>query len=242
MTSTPPVICLVTDRRRTGPIPGDGIAPLLGLIGSAALAGVDAGVDLIQIRESDLDDRTLEDVVRQAVALTRATTTQIIVNDRVFMAMLRWRRARPASISRRRRYRPSECDGSLRQGGSWDGRCTARLAPPRWLVGRSDGTAEAIRVTAAGAVDYLMVGTVFETTSKAGQAPIGPDGLAATVRAVRVPVLAIGGVTVGNVRLVGQAGAIGLAAIAELVDAGPQLDQVVENLRQQFDKGRSSLL
>ena len=217
----PPVICLVTDRRRTGPIPGDGIAPLLGLIGSAALAGV----DLIQIRESDLDDRTLEDVVRQAVALTRATTTQIIVNDRVDVALA----AGAAGVHLKETSIPAER--------------VRRLAPPRWLVGRSvHGTAEAIRVTAAGAVDYLMVGTVFETTSKAGQAPIGPDGLAATVRAVRVPVLAIGGVTVGNVRLVGQAGAIGLAAIAELVDAGPQLDQVVENLRQQFDKGRSSLL
>ena len=217
----PPVICLVTDRRRTGPIPGDGIAPLLGLIGSAALAGV----DLIQIRESDLDDRTLEDVVRQAVALTRATTTQIIVNDRVDVALA----AGAAGVHLKETSIPAER--------------VRRLAPPRWLVGRSvHGTAEAIRVTAAGAVDYLMVGTVFETTSKAGQAPIGPDGLAATVWAVRVPVLAIGGVTVGNVRLVGQAGAIGLAAIAELVDAGPQLDQVVENLRQQFDKGRSSLL
>ena len=217
----PPVICLVTDRRRTGPIPGDGIAPLLGLIGSAALAGV----DLIQIRESDLDDRTLEDVVRQAVALTRATTTQIIVNDRVDVALA----AGAAGVHLKETSIPAER--------------VRRLAPPRWLVGRSvHGTAEAIRVTAAGAVDYLMVGTVFETTSKAGQAPIGPDGLAATVRAVRVPVLAIGGVTVGNVRLVGQAGAIGLAAIAELMDAGPQLDQVVENLRQQFDKGRSSLL
>ena len=216
----PPVICLVTDRRRTGPTPGDGIAPLLGLIGSAALAGV----DLIQIRESDLDDRTLEDVVRQAVALTRATTTQIIVNDRVDVALA----AGAAGVHLKETSIPAER--------------VRRLAPPRWLVGRSvHGTAEAIRVTAA-ALDYLMVGTVFETTSKAGQAPIGPDGLAATVRAVRVPVLAIGGVTVGNVRLVGQAGAIGLAAIAEFVDAGPQLDQVVENLRQQFDKGRSSLL
>ena len=92
------------------------------------------------------------------------------------------------------------------------------------------------------ALDYLIVGTVFETRSKEGQAPMGLDVLSETVQAVTVPILAIGGVTVSNVKMVGESGAVGFAAIAEFVDAGQQLGKVVKNLRQQFDKGRLSLL
>ena len=118
-----------------------------------------------------------------------------------------------------------------------------RFAPPRWLVGRSvHSPAEAVQVSARGALDYLIVGTVFETRSKEGQAPMGFDGLSETVRAVTVPVFAIGGVTVSNVKMVGESGAVGFAAISEFVDAGHQLGQIVKNLRQQFDKGRLTLL
>ncbi len=217
----PPAICLVTDRRRTGSAEGDGIESLLGLIGSAA----HAGVDYIQIRESDLDDRTLKDVVCQALALTNATTTRIIVNDRVDVALA----AGAAGVH----LKETSISAERVRG----------LAPRRWLVGRSvHSPAEAVQVTARGALDYLIVGTVFETRSKEGQAPMGLDGLAETVQAVTVPVFAIGGVKVGNVRMVGQSGAVGFAAIAEFVDACHQLDQVVKNLRQQFDKGRLSLL
>ena len=218
----PPVICLVTDRRRlTGPGSDDGIEPLLSLIGQAA----HAGVDLIQIRESDLEDRALEDVVRQAVALTSATSTRVVVNDRVDVALA----AGAAGVHLKETSMSSE---RVRQ-----------LAPKGWLVGRSvHNTTEAVRVTTPPVVDYLIAGTVFETRSKPGQAPMGLNGLAAMVHAVEVPVLAIGGVTVSRARLVGQSGAAGLAAIAELADAGRRLNLVVENLRQEFDTGRSSLL
>lgn len=217
----PPAICLVTDRRRTGSPEGDGIDPLLSLIENAA----HSGVDYIQIREPDLDDRTLKDVVCQAVALTNTTTTRIIVNDRVDVALAAGAAGvhlKEASISAER---------------------VRRFAPSQWLVGRSvHSPAEAVQVSQRGALDYLIVGTVFETRSKEGQAPMGLDVLSETVQAVTVPILAIGGVTVSNVKMVGESGAVGFAAIAEFVDAGQQLGKVVKNLRQQFDKGRLSLL
>ena len=217
----PAAICLVTDRRRTGSADGDGIVPLLSLIKNAA----HAGVDYIQIRESDLDDRTLKDVVCRAVALTNTTTTRIIVNDRVDVALA----AGAAGVHLK------ETSVSAEQ--------VRELAPPRWLVGRSvHDPVEAAQVSERGGLDYLIVGTVFETRSKEGQVPMGLDGLSETVQAVPVPVLAIGGVTVSNAKMVGESGAVGFAAIAEFVDAGHQLGQIVKNLRQQFDKGRLSLL
>ena len=218
----PPVICLVTDRRRiTGPASDDGIEPLLSLIERAA----HARVDLVQIRESGLEDRALEDVVRRAVVLASTTSTRVVVNDRVDVALA------------------TGAAGVHLKETSMSAERVRSLAPARWVVGRSVHSAtEAVRVTAPGVLDYLIAGTVFESRSKPRQPLIGPHGLAAVVQAVQVPVLAIGGVTVGRARLVGAAGAVGLAAIAELVDADHQLDLVVEKLRREFDKGRSSLL
>jgi thiamine-phosphate pyrophosphorylase len=218
----PSMICLVTNRLRlTKPTQGEGIEPLLGLIRHAA----HAGVDLIQIREPDLDDRVLEDLVCRAVALVSKTSTRIVVNDRVDVALA------------------AGADGVHLKGTSMPAERVRELVPPRWLVGRSvHGVAEAVRVTAPLVLDYLIAGTVFETQSKLDQVPIGLDGLAAIVEAVTIPVFAIGGVTVNRARLVGKTGAAGLAAVAEFVDAGHRFDRVAEKLRQEFDTGRSSLL
>jgi thiamine monophosphate synthase len=69
------------------------------------------------------------------------------------------------------------------------------------------------RACAAG-VDYLIAGTVFATASKpSSHALLGEAGLAAVVRAVDVPVLAIGGMTPARMAQVAAAGASGVAGI-----------------------------
>lgn len=218
----PPVICLVTDRQQlSGLTSADDVEPLLGLIGNAARAGI----DLVQIREPGLTDLALEDLVRRAVALTRSTRTRIVVNDRVDIALA------------------AGAAGVHLKEVSMSAERVRSIVPRRWLVGRSVHSAtEAVRVTAPHALDYLVAGTVFETRSKPGSARIGPAGLEEIVQAVEVPVLAIGGVSVGFARRVGRSGAAGLAAISEFVAAGAEVGPVVDNLRREFDKGRSSLL
>ena len=218
----PPVICIITDRRQLGgATPRDACERLLALIRNAA----QAGVDLVQIRERDLDDRVLADVVRRAVAETAERKTRIIVNDRVDVALT----AGAAGVHLTSMSMAAE-------------RVRSRL-PESWLVGRSvHGAAEAAQVTASGALDYLIAGTVFETTSKPGCIPIGSDGLAQITQAVDTPVLAVGGITATGAEAVGRAGAAGLAAIRAFINSGARLQGVVENLRGEFDKGRSALL
>jgi len=65
------------------------------------------------------------------------------------------------------------------------------------------------RVRQAGEqADYLVAGTVFPTASKPGVTPLlGLDGLSAVVRAVRQPVLAIGGLSLTRIHEVARAGA-----------------------------------
>ena len=78
-----PVLCLVTDRMRLGHNDRSDTRLLLKLIFAAAKAGV----DLVQIREGDLSDRILGELVARAVEGTRGTSTRILVNDRVDIAL-----------------------------------------------------------------------------------------------------------------------------------------------------------
>ena len=75
------MICLVTDRRRlsTGE---DAADRLVDLVAAAARAGI----DLIQIRERDLDARRLVALVKRCVAAARGTSTKVLVNDRADVA------------------------------------------------------------------------------------------------------------------------------------------------------------
>jgi thiamine-phosphate pyrophosphorylase len=95
-----------------------------------------------------------------------------------------------------------------------------RIAGPGHLIG---GTARdplrAVELVAAGA-DYLGVGPAYPTPTKSGlPAPLGPSGVAAVARAVRVPVIAIGGVTAGRIPELLAAGARGVAVVAAVSEA-----------------------
>jgi thiamine-phosphate pyrophosphorylase len=92
------------------------------------------------------------------------------------------------------------------------------------LLGRSAATvAEAVATDA----DYLGVGPVWETPSKAdAEPPIGLAALAAICAAVDVPVVAIGGIDASNAAACIEAGAAGVAVIRAATD--PALRQAVD--------------
>ncbi|MFP4331201.1 MAG: thiamine phosphate synthase [Spirochaetaceae bacterium] len=100
-----------------------------------------------------------------------------------------------------------------------------RLLGPSAVIGVSVGSvAEAIAAQEAGA-DYLGAGDVFGTSSKADvDPPIGLEGLGEIVRAVSIPVVAIGGVTVENAGRAVAAGAAGVAVISAIYDAADPED------------------
>jgi thiamine-phosphate pyrophosphorylase len=88
------------------------------------------------------------------------------------------------------------------------------------IVGLSvTNTAEA-RATDCGAIDYAGVGPIFPTPSKQDAAPaMGLEALAESCRALAVPVVAIGGITVERVADVIRAGAQGVAVISAICSA-----------------------
>src|SRR4029079_21371 len=92
---------------------------------------------------------------------------------------------------------------------------------PDLLIGFSThNPAQALRAATSGA-DYIGFGPVFGTRSKANPDPtVGLAALAEICRAVAVPVVAIGGITLDAVPAVARAGAAAAAIIAA-VDAAP---------------------
>lgn len=188
-----PIICLVTDRRRLSAA-GDAQAAECCLVAQVREA-VDAGVDLVQIRERGLEDAELARLVSQAVRSARGTATAVVVNDRLDVALA------------------CGAGGVHLRADSIPPAAARSIAPRGFLIGRSvHGAEEASRVAAG--VDYLIAGTVFSTASKPGvDRLLGEAGLAEVVRAVGVPVLAIGGVTIANIPRLASAGAAGFASI-----------------------------
>src|SRR2546428_5462626 len=170
--------CLVTDRRRLCP-DADSFAAARRCLVEQARRAAGVGVDLIHIRERDLGGASLAALVSDLVAVTRGSTTRVVVNDRIDVALV------------------SGADGVHLRGDSVSVAAARRLLPRPFLVGRSVHTVE--EASAASDADYLIAGTVFPSASKStGPGAAGLDGLRAIVSASAVPVLAIGGVTAGR--------------------------------------------
>lgn len=88
------------------------------------------------------------------------------------------------------------------------------------LISRAVHSIDAAVQAERDGADVLQLGTVFETASKPGAAPIGLDGVREVCGAMRIPVIAIGGITPANAPDVMRAGAAGVAVIGSILDAG----------------------
>jgi thiamine-phosphate pyrophosphorylase len=167
-----------------------------------ARLAVAGGADAVQLRDKTLPCRDLLATAREIRAVTAATESLFIVNDRLDVALA------------------AGADGVHLGQSDLPVECARRLAPPGFIIGVSVGCAdEAVRAVAGGA-DYVALSPIFETGSKA-DAGVGHGlvTLASVRSAVAVPVLAIGGIGHRNVREVIAAGADGVAVISAVVAA-----------------------
>ena len=89
----------------------------------------------------------------------------------------------------------------------------ARKLMGKRLVGRSVHCLESAAAAESEGADYLIYGPVWPSASHPGVAPVGIESLASLARSVRIPVLAVGGVTPERIAECHRAGAAGYAAI-----------------------------
>ncbi|MDP8988575.1 MAG: thiamine phosphate synthase [Acidobacteriota bacterium] len=180
--------CYITDRRT---LPAntnllDNIARVLA-----------AGVEWIQIREKDLSARELFDLTALALGLPNPHRAKILVNTRVDVALA------------------AGAAGAHLPGGSPAPRGWRACSPQGFSIGVSCHTLDEVRAAEQEGADYAMFGPVFAPRSKATALELrGLEALAEAARAVRIPVLALGGITRENALDCMRAGASGVAAIS----------------------------
>jgi thiamine-phosphate pyrophosphorylase len=144
---------------------------------------------LIQIREKDLPARELLRLVSTIREVAAGTKTRVLVNDRLDIALA-------AGI-----------DGVHLPA---DGLPPERVRPLVKLLGVSTHTIEEAIEAEKARADFIVFGPIFESP---GKSAIGLDPLRKVAAAVKIPVLAIGGVNDRNAQGVLEAGAAGIAGI-----------------------------
>ena len=185
-------LILVTDRHQTKG------RPLLSVLAQALKAGTLS----IQLRERDLTAKELLAVADQIGQLVRPLGSQLLVNDRLDIAL------------------------SLQGAGVHLRSDSLPLTTARRLVGADrllgvsvHSVSEAVQAEADGA-DYVVFGPIYETPSKHRYGrPLGLTTLKEATRAVRVPIVGIGGVTAARAWDVRSAGAFGVAVITAVLGA-----------------------
>ena len=207
-----PTVCLITRSVHAGADREDG------LVDRVAIAA-HAGVHLIQIRQAELDARSLHRLVARSVRAVVGTAARILVNERLDVALA------------------AGAHGVHLRGGSMPATRVRAIVPPGFLVGRSvHSAAEVKRVGQEGGLDYMLFGTVFATPSKPGTVGVGTSALAAACAGAAIPVLAVGGMGLQSLGSVGRSGAAGWAAIGLFADCPHEvLPSVIAQAVSAFD-------
>ena len=184
-------------------------------IATQALRG---GATALQLRDKAADDRDLLAAAEMMEGLAVHAGAILVINDRLDVARL----AGAAGVH----LGPEDLPLA-------DAR---RIMPPPFLIGWSAGTPDEARAACDAGADYLGVGPVYATGTKADAGePIGLSGLAAVIAASSIPVVAIGGVREDRAGECIRAGAAGVAVAAAVVGAA-SVAPAARGLRRAVDR------
>ena len=181
-------------------------------------AAVAAGIDLVQIREKKLNTRVLFELASHAAEITRGTSTQLLINDRADVAT------------------GAGADGVHLTTKSLPVTVVRTSFGPELLIGVSTHGGEEAEAAKAGGADFVVFGPVFEPISKPFGSLVGVQALSRVSSALApLPVIALGGVDLGNIVECARAGAAGVAAIT-MFNNRERLTYVGREVRARFKR------
>jgi thiamine-phosphate pyrophosphorylase len=159
-------------------------------VAESALAG---GADALQLREKSLPDAELLRRAQTLAALCHRHDALFLLNDRPDIAVL------------------SGADGVHVGQDDLPVAAARRILGPDLIIGKSTHTLEQALAAAAEGPDYIAVGPIFPTATKPHSHVAGPETLRQVAAHIKLPLVAIGGITPGNARDILTAGAQVLA-------------------------------
>ncbi|MGQ1890523.1 thiamine phosphate synthase [Thermophagus sp. OGC60D27] len=167
-------------------------------------------VAMLQLREKEMSDRELLKIARDLRAITRGTTTSLVINDRPDIALL--------------------CQADYLHLGQDDLPVSeARKIVGPMKIGLSTHSLEQARQALAQEPDYIGFGPIFPTNAKAKpDPPVGTNQLEQVLAISDVPVVAIGGIFPENIGQVIAAGAQNIAMVRHFM----QTTDFETNLKQ----------
>lgn len=171
------------------------------------------GSTFIQLREKELDTAHFLEEAKEIQKLCREYNVPFVINDNVEIA---------AEI---------EADGvHVGQSDMEAGDVRARLGADK-IIGVSAKTVEQALLAEKHGADYLGVGAVFSTSTKTDATEVSHETLKAICEAVKIPVVAIGGITKENIKELAGCGADGIAVISAIF-AQPDIEAAAKDLRE----------
>ena len=172
------------------------------------------GVSLVQLREKEQPALEFYEQARAAVAVAARSGVQLIINDRVDVAVA----VGANGVHLGQDDIPPEAARMLLGGEA--------------IVGYSTHNVEQARAALKLPIDYLAVGPIFQTATKSDTSPVlGLEGLRAVRRAIgSFPLVAIGGITQANARTVIEAGADSVAVISALLSNPDRITEATRTL------------
>jgi thiamine-phosphate pyrophosphorylase len=222
-----PLLYYITDRTA---FPGDEPTRRQRLLDKIAEAA-SQGIDYIQLREKDLSTRDLESLAREAIriigrAKKLATdhwplTTALLINSRTDVAIAT---AADGVHLRSNDISPQEVRAAW-QGSCGAGALAREISPRKPLIAISCHSPQEVAKAIANQATLAVFAQVFEKTNTQ---PTGLEALRQACQA-KIPVLALGGVTLQNAQSCLQAGAAGIAAIRLFQEN--EIDKIVRQLR-----------
>jgi len=166
---------------------------------------IEGGVGVVQLREKERTVRERYEMGRELREQTHEAGVAFVVNDRVDLAQA------------------LDADGVHLGGDDLPVAVARELLGEDAIIGRSVSTVDAAEAAEAAGADYLGVGTVYRTQSKADipedEHGVGPERVTDIAAAVDIPLVGIGGITAENASEVARAGADGVAVITAITRA-----------------------
>ena len=160
-----------------------------------ALAG---GVTILQLREKEADEALLRNEIAILRAVCRRYDVPLILDDYVELAA------------------ETGCDGVHLGQSDMPAAEARKILGPDKIIGVTAKTVEQARKAQADGADYLGSGAMFSTLTKPEAKPMTPEQLRAIVQSVDIPIVAIGGIGIGNISQLAGTGIAG-AAVSEAV-------------------------
>ena len=177
---------------------------------------LDGGVTILQLREKELPVDEFLAEAREIKALCDSYGVPLIINDEVGIA-------KELGVG----SHVGQHDESLAEA-------RAELGPDAIIGVSCENVAQAIAAEKGGA-DYLGVGAVFPTSTKTDAAFVDSRELAAICAAVKIPVVAIGGISLDNLMTLGGSGIVGVAVVSALFAAADPF-AATKRMAEEVDK------